>query len=124
MTDTNEIIFQAGDVMFDTTKPSSNVYFIMHGSVEVELTLVNKKLKIKTGPNQFIGDAAVVVNEKTNSDAMSYRGRAIALETVRAVAIPIADIKHELNACSPLLKAWVTSFTNRVLTVIEELTKE
>ena len=124
MTNTNEITFQVGDVVFDTTKPSTDTYFIMDGSVELELTLGDKNLKLKIGPNQFIGDAAVVVSQKADRDDMSYRGRAVALEPVRAVAIPIADIRHELSTCSPLLKAWVTSFTSRVLVVIEELSKD
>ena len=124
MSDANEITFQVGDVVFDSTKPSTDAYFIMEGSVEIELSLGQKNLKLKTGPNQFIGDAAVVVSEKADRDAVSYRGRAVALETVRAVAIPIADIRHELETCPPLIKAWIASFTSRVLVVIEELSKD
>jgi CRP-like cAMP-binding protein len=124
MTNTTEITFKVGDVLFDTTNPSTDAYFIMDGSVELELTLGEKNIKLKTGPNQFIGDAAVVVSEKEDRDKISYRGRAIALEPVRAVAIPIADIRHELSTCSPLLRAWITSFTSRVLVVIEKLGKE
>jgi len=124
MTDTDDIFFQTGDVLFDTAEPSTNAYFIMEGSVELELTLAKKTLKLITGPNQFIGDAAVVVNEKSDRDAMAYRGRAVALEPVRAVAIPIADIRQELEACPPLLKAWFTSFISRVLVVIEELSND
>ena len=123
MSDANEITFQAGDVVFDSTKSSTDVYFIMDGSVEIELSLGEKNLKLKTGPNQFIGDAAVVVSEKADRDAMSYRGRAVALEPVRAVAIPVADIRQELETCPPLIKAWVASFTSRVLVVIEQLAK-
>jgi CRP-like cAMP-binding protein len=55
---------------------------------------------------------------------MAYLGRAVALEPVRAVAIPIADIKQELETCPPLLKAWFTSFISRVLVVIEELSND
>jgi CRP-like cAMP-binding protein len=124
MTNTTEITFKVGDVLFDTTNPSTDAYFIMDGSVELELTLGEKNIKLKTGPNQFIGDAAVVVSEKEDRDKISYRGRAVALEPVRAVAIPIADIRHELSTCSPLLRAWITSFTSRVLVVIEKLGKE
>jgi CRP-like cAMP-binding protein len=124
MRNTTEITFKVGEVLFDTTSPSTDAYFIMDGSVELELTLGEKNIKLKTGPNQFIGDAAVVVSEKVDRDKISYRGRAIALEPVRAVAIPIADIRHELSTCSPLLRARITSFTSRVLVVIEELGKE
>ena len=123
MSDANEITFQAGDVVFDSTKSSTDVYFIMDGSVEIELSLGEKNLKLKTGPNQFIGDAAVVVSEKADREAMSYRGRAVALEPVRAVAIPVTDIRQELETCPPLIKAWVASFTSRVLVVIEQLAK-
>ena len=123
MSDANEITFQAGDVVFDSTKSSTDVYFIMDGSVEIELSLGEKNLKLKTGPNQFIGDAAVVVSEKADREAMSYRGRAVALEPVRAVAIPVTDIRQELETCSPLIKAWIASFTSRVLVVIEQLAK-
>ena len=123
MSDANEITFQAGDVVFDSTKSSTDVYFIMDGSVEIELSLGEKKLKLKTGPNQFIGDAAVVVREKADREAMSYRGRAVALEPVRAVAIPVTDIRQELETCSPLIKACIASFTSRVLVVIEQLAK-
>lgn len=124
MTSSNEITFKVGDVLFDTTKPTTDAYFIMSGEVELELTLGEKNIKLKAGPNQFIGDAAVVVAEKADRDNISYRGRAVASEPVIAVAIPIADIRHELSTCSPLLRAWVTSFTSRVLVVIEALSKK
>ncbi|NOQ77512.1 MAG: cyclic nucleotide-binding domain-containing protein [Methylococcaceae bacterium] len=124
MSNTDDILFQPGDVLFDTTAPSTNAYFILEGSVELQLTLAKKKLTLKIEANQFVGDAAVVVTEKPSKDTLTYKGRAIALEPVRAVAIPIADIKQELDACPPLLKAWFTSFISRVLIVIEELSND
>jgi len=35
LAEANEIIFQAGDVVFDSTNPSTDAYFIMDGSVEI-----------------------------------------------------------------------------------------
>jgi len=124
MSATDDVLFQTGEVLFDSANPSSDAFFIMEGSVELELTLGKKSLKLKTGPNQFVGDAAVAVTDKPDRDAISYSGRAVALEPVRAVAIPIADIRQELESCPPLLKAWITSFIGRVLVVIEELSND
>ena len=120
----DDVFFQAGDVLFDTVTPSSKAFFIMKGRVELELHLGKKSIKIQVGENQFIGDAAVAVTQKSNNTNLSYRGRAIALEPVHAIPIPIDDIKQELENCPPLLKAWFTSFINRVLIVIKELSNE
>lgn len=120
----DDVFFQAGDVLFDRTSPSSKAFFIMEGRVELELHLGKKSMKIQMGENQFIGDAAVAVTHKSNSANLAYRGRAIALEPVHAISIPIDDIKQELENCPPLLKAWFTSFINRVLIVIKELSND
>jgi len=116
-----DIFFQKGDVIFDSESPSKDAYFIMQGSVELELQLGVKSIKIKIGENQFIGDASVVVNQKANKEKLSYRGRAIALEPVHVIPIPVNDIQQELENCPPLLKAWISSFISRVLVVINEL---
>jgi len=118
------LTFNKGDVLFDTSKPSDNAYFILEGSVDLDLTLSNKNVSLTVEANQFIGDAAVVTQQKKNSSEISYHGVATALETVKAVAIPVADIQKELESCSPLLRAWFASFINRVLIVIEKLTTE
>jgi len=124
MTNSDDVFFQQGDVLFDTENPSTDAYFIMEGSVELQLSLANKNLTLKIEANQFVGDAAVAVTNKVDRDNLAYKGRAVALEPVRAAVIPIADIKQELEACPPLLKAWFTSFISRVLVVIEELSKD
>jgi hypothetical protein len=49
MADTDDIFFQTGDVLFDTAESSTNAFFIMEGSVELELTLAKKTLKLKRG---------------------------------------------------------------------------
>ena len=122
MTDkNNDIILQVGDVLFDTDKPLDTAYFILEGSIELQLALGNKNISVNIGANNFVGDAAVVVSQKGNRENLSYQGKAIALEPVRAVPIPIRDIQREIESCSPLLKAWFASFTGRVLTVIESL---
>ena len=120
----NSLTYKKGDILFDTSKSSTDVYFILEGSVELDFKLGKKTLNLIVESNQFIGDAAVVTRQKNNLDKVSYHGIATALETVKAVAIPITDIQNELNSCSPLLRAWFTSFINRVLIVIEKLTNE
>ena len=119
MTDIEDVFFKTGDVIFDSAVISTNAYFIMEGSVELQISLGNKKLILTIEANQFVGDGPAVVNKKEDRDKLSYQGRAIALEPVRAAVIPIADIQQELKTCSPLLKAWFTSFISRVLVVIE-----
>jgi CRP-like cAMP-binding protein len=122
MTDeNNDIILQVGDVLFDTDKPLDTAYFILEGSVELQLVLGDKKISLNIGANNFVGDAAVAVSQKNNGASPSYQGKAIATEPVRAVLIPVQDIQREIESCSPLLKAWFASFTSRVLTVIESL---
>lgn len=124
MTDIEDVYFQAGDVIFDSRISSENAYFILEGTVELQLILANKSLALKIDANQFVGDITVAVNNKADRDDLAYRGRAIALEPVRAAVIPIADIQQELEKCPPLLKAWFTSFITRVLVVIEELSQD
>ena len=117
----NDILLAAGDVLFDTDKPLDTAYFILEGSIELQLALGDKNISVNIGANNFVGDAAVVVSQKGSGESPSYQGRAIALEAVKAVPIPIQDIQREIESCSPLLKAWFASFTSRVLTVIESL---
>ena len=125
MTDlTEDILFKAGDVLFDTEKPLSTAYFILEGTVDLSVKLGKKTVNMQFGRNHFIGDAAVAVGPKADGEALSYHGRAVALEAVTVVAIPVADIKQELNNCSPLLKAWFASFINRVLTIVETLSHD
>jgi hypothetical protein len=122
MTEKNDdIILQVGDVLFDTDKPLDTAYFILEGGVELQLVLGDKNISVNIGANNFVGDAAVVVSQKGNGESPSYQGKAIVIEPLRAVPIPIADIQREIESCSPLLKAWLASFTSRVLTVIESL---
>jgi len=116
-----DVLFKAGDVVFDSESSSDIAYFIMQGSISLTLQLGIKEITIHVGENQFVGDAAAVVTQKNNIDKLHYHGRAIALEDVRAVAIPIKDIKQELENCPPLLKAWISSFISRVLVVVDEL---
>lgn len=122
MTENNDdIILQAGDVLFDTDKPLDTAYFILEGCIELQLVLGEKHISLNIAANNFVGDAEVVVAQKNNGESLKYQGKAIVLEPLRAVAIPIADIQREIESCSPLLKAWFASFTSRVLTVIESL---
>lgn len=122
MTDqNNDIILQVGDVLFDTDKPLETAYFILEGSIELQLVLGDKEISLPIAANNFIGDAAVAVSQKGSGKSPSYQGKAIATETLRVVPIPIQDIQQEIENCSPLLKAWFASFTTRVLSVIESL---
>jgi CRP-like cAMP-binding protein len=118
---TEDILFKTGDVIFDTEKPLPTAYFILEGKVDLELTLNDEVIHLEIGPNNFLGDAAVAVSQKVKRTTPSYRGRAVAHDAVRAVAIPIEAIKQELDACPPLLKAWFASFISRVLIVMEKL---
>ena len=124
-----DIILEPGEVLFDTNSPLETAYFILEGSVDLELVLGDKQVKLTIGANHFVGDAAVAVTQKTgaqNEGAQTppYKGKAIVKESLRAVTIPINDIKNELESCSPLLKAWFASFTSRVLTVMDVLSHD
>ncbi len=116
-----DVLFATGDVLFDTETPLSTAYFILEGAVDLTLTLGHKTVEVSIGANQFVGDAAVAVGQKPHAESIAYHGRAIAREPVRAVAIPIEDIRNELEACPPLLRAWIASFVNRVLIIVEKL---
>jgi len=119
----NELIFKPGDVLFDTEKPLDCTYFILEGSVNLVLALGTKTVELNIGENQFIGDAAVVVGPKTDGKNPQYHAIATACDTVKVVEISIDEIKSELDSCSPLLKAWFSSFTSRVLVVIQKLSE-
>ena len=119
----DDLLFEAGDVLFDTDKPLYKAYFLLEGKVDLTLSLGEKTVSIPVAANHFIGDAAVAVEQRTDTSALSYHGRAVALEPVRAVAIPIEEIRQELEACPPLLRAWIASFTSRILLLVEELSK-
>jgi len=116
-----DIILKPGEILFDTDSPLPTAFFILEGSVDLSLVLGEKNVMLNIGVNHFVGDAAVVVAHKGEGVSPAYSGKAVAREAVRAVPIPIEDIKKELESCSPLLKAWFASFTSRVLTVMESL---
>ena len=116
-----DVVFKSGDTLFDTTEPLETAYFILEGAVDLELVLNGKTIHLEIGANHFVGDAAVAVGPKTRGGAISYRGRAVARGDVTAVPIPITEIQQELEACSPLMKAWFASFVSRVLIVTEKL---
>jgi len=118
---TKDLIFRAGDILFETDKPLPVTYFILEGSVDLELCLGDKRLSYDMGPNQFIGDAGAAVEQKNDVSTLSYQARAVARDDVKAMAIPIDEIRQELEACSPLLKAWFASFVSRALMVIDDL---
>ena len=118
-----DIMLETGEVLFDTTQPLTTAFFILEGHVNIELTLGEKKLNLDIGPNQFVGDAAVAVSQKADAEQLAYHSRAVATETVKAAPIPIEDIKQQLDACPPLLKAWFASFTSRVLILIDQLSR-
>jgi CRP-like cAMP-binding protein len=121
MPQSDTISFETGEILFDTDTPLPVAFFIMEGEVSLDLALCEKSIQLKIGPNQFVGDAAVAVTQKQASESMAYHGCAIASKPVKAVAIPIEDIRRELDSCSPMLRAWFASFVSRVLLVIEEL---
>ena len=123
MNNYKEIDLQAGDTLYNSDNPSDNAWFILSGSVEFEVTLGSKKAKMTIGENQFVGDVAIAVKEKSKLDSISYTAVAKAVNSVKAVQIPIADIEAELALCPPLLKAWFASFINRMLAIVESLSK-
>ena len=73
-----DIFFKAGDVIFDTEKPLPTAYFVLEGKVELELNLNDEVINLEIGPNHFVGDAAVVVEQKVDGSILSYHGRAVA----------------------------------------------
>lgn len=117
-------VFESGEVIFDTEKPLTHTWFILEGNVSLTMLLGSKSIKLTIGENNFIGDAAVVVQQKNDIEKIKYRARAVADNHVNAVSIPIDHIKQELEDCSPLLKAWLASFVSRVMGIIESITDE
>jgi CRP-like cAMP-binding protein len=118
-----DISFAKDAVLFDTTSPLENAFFILEGSVTLKMTMGEKTLSLVIGPNHFVGDAAVVITHKApGSNALHYYAQAIANEPVKATLIPVKQIQAELAQSPPLLRAWVASFTGRVLKLIEQLT--
>lgn len=119
----DDLYFEKGAVLFDTTSPLENAFFILEGSVTLSMTMGEKTLSLAIGANHFVGDAAVVVTHKPQgSGSLRYCARAVANEPVKAALIPMKQIQAELAQCPPLLRAWVASFTGRVLKLIEQLT--
>jgi CRP-like cAMP-binding protein len=122
----DELMFQAGEIIFDSSNPKSDIFFILEGSVNLELSLGSKKLSLVIESNQFIGDSAVVTEQKVTEQNkaltnISYHAVATALEPVKVVTIPVHEIQKELESMSPIFRAWFASFINRVLRVIEKL---
>lgn len=116
-----DIDVKAGDLLFQTDKPLDTAFFILEGQVLLKLTIGQKELSVLIEENHFIGDAAVVVTDLSGDAQPSYHAEAIAKTNVKAVPIPVSDIKAELESCSPMLKAWFASFTKRVLSIISDL---
>lgn len=124
MEELTEVQFEAGQNLFETDHPLDSAWFILEGKVELNLKLGNKDITVELGENQFVGDASVAVSQKEERSNLSYNAKAVALEPVTAVQIPVEDIKIELNNCPPLLKAWFASFVNRMLVLVQKLTTE
>ena len=119
----DDVYFDKGAVLFNTTTPLENAFFILEGSVTLSMTMGEKTLSLVIGGNHFVGDAAVVITHKAaGSDTYRYYAQAIANEPVKATLIPMKQIQDELAQAPPLLRAWVASFTGRVLKLIEQLT--
>ncbi len=118
----DDVYFDTGAVLFDTTTPLEHAFFILEGSVTLNMTMGEKTLSLVIGANHFVGDAAVVVTHKADADVLRYCAQAIANEPVKATLIPMKQIQAELEHAPPLLKAWIASFTGRVLKLIEQLT--
>ena len=123
MNDYKEIEFKAGDIIYDAQMPLDVAWFIMEGSVELDLTLGNKTTTIKLGENQFVGGVSVAVKEKAKREELSYNAIARAVVNVKAIEVPIADIEAELELCPPLLKAWFASFIHKMLITVEQLSQ-
>jgi CRP-like cAMP-binding protein len=121
MSQSHDAEFRAGEILFETTEPLATALFILEGRVAFELTLNDRTVRLEIGPNQFIGDAAVAVADKSTAEDVRYHARAVAIEPVRAARIPVEDIRAELASCPPMIRAWFASFVSRVLLVIEEL---
>lgn len=118
-----DLNFAKGAVLFDTTTPLEKAFFILEGSVTLTMTMGEKTLSLVIGANHFVGDAAVVVTHKApGPDTLHYFAQAIANEPVRATLIPMKQLQAELEQAPLLLRAWVASFTGRVLKLIEQLT--
>ena len=119
----DDLYFDKGAVLFDTTTPLEQAFFILEGSVTLNMTMGEKTLSLVVGANHFVGDAAVVITHKApGAGVLRYYAQAIANEPVKATLIPMKQIQEELEQAPPLLKAWIASFTGRVLKLIEQLT--
>jgi CRP-like cAMP-binding protein len=120
----DDLYFEKGAELFNTTAPLDHAFFILDGSVTLSMTMGEKTLSLIVGANHFVGDAAVVITHKIPSgETLHYYAKAVANEPVKATLIPIKQIQQELEQAPPLLRAWVASFTGRVLKLIEQLTK-
>ena len=63
---------------------------------------------------------------KCSSCHVTSRNRRINQTTkdIKAVKIPVNDIKLELEQCPPMIRAWFASFLKRTLILVDQLTKE
>ncbi|HSC66182.1 MAG TPA: cyclic nucleotide-binding domain-containing protein [Cellvibrio sp.] len=118
-----DVYFEKGAILFNTTTPLDKAFFILKGSVTLSMTMGEKTLSLDVGANHFVGDAAVAITHKiAGSETLGYFAQAVANEPVTATLIPIKQIQQELEQAPPLLRAWVASFTGRILKLIEQLT--
>ena len=113
--------FETGSTLFETTQLLDTVFYITQGEVALTLTLAEKTVCLTLGENQFIGDDGVVASLKGGAQPAHYCASAVALSPVTVVALSVEEMTAELNECSPIIKAWLMSFTQRILAVIEQL---
>lgn len=121
ITELKELTFNQGDVLYDTSTPLVQAYFVLSGEVALSLKLGDKTLALTVGENHFVGDAAVVVNQKPNAKPLQYNATATALTPLKVMVVPVALLTEELDACPPLLRAWIASFTHRSMLAIAQL---
>ena len=117
----NEHTFAAGDVLYDTTAPLDQAFFVLSGEVVLTAQLNAREVSLTLGANHFVGDAAVAIADKGQADTPRYHAKAVALNEVTAVVVSIGQLQDELAAASPLVRAWVASFTHRMLAVTQQL---
>ncbi len=113
--------YAPGTIIFRLGEPSQTVFYIESGKVSVSLEYKERRFSIECGPGDMLGDAAFLFKIADPSETPKYGGTATAIDKVSLVALPREDLDLALENTPLLIRAWIASFANRTLKVIDAL---
>jgi CRP-like cAMP-binding protein len=103
-----EVRFEKGKILFSEGDLESSTYLIQVGLVEISILRNTVRKVLDTiGPGGIVGSISVLENGPRVFTAT-------AADTVTAMKLDPADVKSQLNQCTPFMKNLVKAYISRI----------